>query len=250
MSVYLLTKKDQLKVCVELAAYMERTSSEVTIFTDSSDFYASIDTAPPGQLEYVMIDVRTFQMDLFSPYKYIAECKNPVPVVVYNDPYPDPESRAAYWYVKNKKYLVPYVNENKLENLIPAFSLIELYFYKYQFSKYVSVISAPEEFYTKEEIKKKVVLNEFATRHKLAKSRKELFDFFLKNEGVEVKEEDICLALWKEVSQKTKQTLYTYISEIRKACRNEHDIHIDILRISKGIYQMNVSCDLPNGCSS
>ena len=69
-----------------------------------------------------------------------------------------------------------------------------------------------------------------------------LFELFLANEGSELSEEKICNLLWKEFSDKTKQTLYTYISELRKACRAEESVKIDILRKSKGIYQMTV-CD-------
>ena len=242
MSVFLLTKKDQLKVCVELAAYMERTCSEVTIFTDAAECYASVDTAPPGDIEYVMIDVRTFQMDLFNPYTYIAKCSNPVPVVVFNDPYPEPDSRAAYWFVKNKSYLLPYVGRNKLELLIPAFALLETYLSKHEFSSYLNGICPPKIILTKSEKKRKTALEEFAVKHRLSKSRKTLFELFLANEGSELSEEKICNLLWKEFSDKTKQTLYTYISELRKACRAEESVKIDILRKSKGIYQMTV-CD-------
>lgn len=241
MSVFLLTKKDQQKVCIELAAYMERTSSEVTIFTEPAEFYACIETAPPGYIEYVMIDVRTFQMDLFNPYTYIAKCKNPVPVVVYNDPYPDPDARAAFWFVKNKYYLLPKVGEKKLELLIPAFALLESYLNKHEFSNYLTAICPPHKLLTKKEKKRKEALDLFAVNHKLPKSRKKLFDLFLKNEGLELSEEKICNLLWKEFSESSRQILYSYISELRRACRAEESVKIDIIRKSKGVYQMNVS---------
>lgn len=245
MSVFILTKKEQLNVCVELAGYMERTSSEVTIFTEPGQFYASIDTAPPGDIEYVMIDVRTFQMDLFNPYTYIARCNNPVPVVVFNDPYPDPDSRAAYWYVKNKSYLLPYVGERKLELLIPAFALLESYFHKHEFSNYLCGICPPQKLLSATEKKQKEALDRFAVNHKLPKSRKLLFEYFLMNKGKELTEEEICAALWDDCSHSSKQTLYTYISELRKACRAEESVKIDILRKGKGTYQMDVTS---SGC--
>lgn len=240
MSVYILTKKDQVKVCVELAAYMERTSSEVTIFTEPAEFYASIDTAPPGSIEYVMIDVRTFQMDLFNPYKIIAECKNPVPVVVYNDPYPEPDMRAAFWFVKNKAYLLPHMDEKKLERLIPAFALIESYFYKHEFSDYLSVICKPKKLLTEKEKVRENALKFFAENHGLSKSRRNLLDYFLSNAGMELTEEKICTALWNESNAKSRQILYSYISELRKAFRNETKVKLEILRKGKGIYQFNI----------
>lgn len=247
MSVFLLTKKDQLKVCIELATYMERTSSEVTIFTDSAEFYASIETAPPGDIEYVMIDVRTFQMDLFNPYTYIANGQNPVPVVVYNDPYPEPDTRAAYWFVKNKTYLLSHVGERKLELLIPAFALLESFFNKHEFSNYLKGICPPHKLLTKSEKMQKEALEQFSVNHKLSKSRKSLFDLLLKNEGKELTEENICLSLWNDYSNNTKQTLYTYISELRKACRQEEVVKINIIRKSKGIYEMTIN-DYSNEC--
>ena len=39
MSVYILTKKEQLKACMELASYMELTCGDVTVFTNDAEFY-------------------------------------------------------------------------------------------------------------------------------------------------------------------------------------------------------------------
>ena len=241
--IFLLTKEDQLEACKKFADYLEKTcDNEVWVFTDPKDFYVCIEVAIPGKIDYVLIDFRTTQLDLFSPYEYISESVNPVPVIMFNDPYPDPERRAAYWLNKNRDYRVPYVTEKHLKSLIPDFMIIQYYLNEHQFSRYLNGICAPQKFIPDEMLSKMKALEEFPQNHSLPKSRKKLFDLFLENKGVPMSEEDLCVAMWNEYNPVNKKNLVAYISELRRACENEDRICVDIVRTGKGMYQLNSEC--------
>lgn len=240
MSVYILTKKEQLKACMELAACMEKTCGDVTVFTNDAEFYGCLDVASPGEVEYVMIDVRTFQMDLFNPYTYIARCKNPVPVVVFNDPFPAPDERAAFWYAKNKDYFLSLLGIKRIEGLVPAFALLQEYFNNHDLQEFFSCMCPPKEFFTKAEKDCMDALEHFAENHKIIKSRKDLFDLFLHNQGKIVSTKELCMGLWNDYSMETRQRLCTYISYLRREFRKETALNIDIVRKGKELYQMTV----------
>lgn len=240
MSVYMLTKPEQLEAAKELASYMERTCSKITIFTDCPFFYASVASASPGKLEYVLIDFRTYDYDLFSPYAYIAKLRNPVPVIIYNDPYPDPDCRAAFWYVKNKTYFPTLINKSNFMALISDFNLLQIYLQDKGLSRYFGAIATPEVFVPRAEREMKEALDKFSANHNFTKKLNMVFEYFRANEGKELKDEQICLDLWNEFNDRIKKNLQSYMSKIRSACEKEQGISIELIRKSRGIYRMSI----------
>lgn len=241
MGIYLLTKPDLLKVCVQLALKIERTGSEVTLFTDPAEFYAAVKLQKKGEVDYVMIDVRTFQLDMYNPYTDMATMPHPVPVVVFNDPYPEPEYRAAYWITKNKRYLVPLISESVIESFHPEFYLIESYLNSEELNRYVSVINRPEIFLTPEERSLIINLEEFRLRHRLAPSRFKVFRHLYENLGKEISGEELVCLLFGTYSPEKRKTIFSYIYDLRKACRNETSVDIRIDREYKGRYAMKIA---------
>lgn len=240
MGVYLLTKPDLLKVCVQLALKIERTGNEVTVFTDPSEFYAALKLQKKGEVDYVMIDVRTFQLDIYNPYTDMATMPYPVPVVIFNDPYPEPDYRAAYWIAKNKRYLVPLISESAIESFHPEFFLIESYLNSDELNRYVSVINRPDIFLTPEERSRIIDLEAFRLRHRITPSRFKVFRHLYENLGKEISSEELVSLLFGSYSPEKRKVVFSYIYDLRKACRNETSVQIRIDREYKGRYAMKI----------
>ena len=56
MSVYLLTKHDQIGVFKKIAACIETPSSKVVLFTEPTELDIALNLAPPDEVELVLMD--------------------------------------------------------------------------------------------------------------------------------------------------------------------------------------------------
>ncbi len=237
MSVYFLTKPEQKNISIALAVKMERTCGEVIIFTDPLDFYTACKLMKPGAVEYIVIDAKYLQLDMFNPYEEMKKSANPVPIVVYNDPYPAPDERAAYWVAKNITYFSPdIISKYDIEDLHPAFHLIESYVNSPEINPYITCINTPKPYFSDKQRETMLDVKEFQRKNKLSPSRMKVFECLHNNIGCPISEDDICYRMWKEVNAKRKQTLYSYIYDLRKACKNEKSLRIFIEHDSKGYY--------------
>lgn len=71
MSVYLLTKHDQIGVFKKIAACIETPSSKVVLFTEPTELDIALNLAPPDEVELVLMDCRFFSDGLIqSVYVY------------------------------------------------------------------------------------------------------------------------------------------------------------------------------------
>ncbi|MCR5080823.1 MAG: helix-turn-helix domain-containing protein [Treponema sp.] len=244
MMIFILTKKDQVNICEHLASLIRESFRPVTVFTDAEEFWTAIQLAKPGEVEYVMIDCRTFMIDLFNPYEMMKKTDNPVPIVVYNDPYPDSDSRAAFWLRKNKDYFVPkFMDVSRVDQLQHAFVVLQAHLRNQKLNKFFAVARDFEPFLSKEEQLLLIDTEDFRRKNKLSPARFKLFMKFYENLNVSFSEEDLCSLFWDDFSQKRVQTLYTYIHDLRIACKREEQVTILIERQCKGCYCMRIFLD-------
>lgn len=240
MQVVILVKEDLLEVCKYLERKIKATGKDVAVFCDPHKFYSALSSAGQGQVVYAMIDVRTFQSDSFNPYNEVASMANPVPVVIFNDPYPAPDDRAYFWISQNKKYFSAKIGDEIINALYPSFCLLED-FLDGEFNKYVPAIVKHTQLLSEDEKRLSVNIEEFRANSRLAPSRLKLFEYFWRNSGKELSEEAIVMFMFGECTRKTKGRFYTYICNLRKACKNETTVKIEILRTFKEHYMMRVS---------
>ena len=244
MKVFILAKKDMLEVCKQLEHKIKSTGKDVVIFNNSNEFYTELKEAEQGEMAYTLVDVRTFQSDSFNPYSEVALMKNPVPLVVFNDPYPDPDFRAAFWISKNKTYLAARIGDEAIDSLYPSFCLLQR-FLNGEINKYIPVIACHAELLSKEDKRMRLIFEGFKANSKLPPSRLRLFDYFWNNIGEELSENEIIASVFGSCTRITRGRFYTYICNLRKALSRETAAKIEILRIFKEHYMMKVS--LPTG---
>ncbi|WP_294425523.1 hypothetical protein [uncultured Treponema sp.] len=239
--VYLLIKPDLLKVCKYLALRIETFGSDVKIFLKPHEFYVALKLVEPGALDYVLIDVRTFQSDVFNPYIEMSMMPNPAPVVVFNDPFPELDKMTAFWISKNKTYLVPRIAPERIDKLEDTFFLIEVFLKSERFNKYINVINRPETFLTEEEKLLQLDLEKFQAVHKIPPSRFKVFKYLHERLEKEVSEKELISLLFGSYIPEKRAVLFSYICELRKACRNEKSVKICINREYKGHYSMRIT---------
>ncbi len=239
--VYLLIKPDLLKVCECLAQRIEMFGSDVKIFLRPHEFYLALKVAKPGTLDYVLIDVRTFQMDVFNPYVEMSLMPSPAPVVVFNDPFPALDKMAAFWISKNKTYLAHRINPERIDELEDTFFLIEVFLRSEEFNKYINAINRPETFLTEEEKMLQLDLEKFQAVHKIPPSRFKVFKYMHERLEKEVSEKELISLLFGSYLPEKRAVLFSYICELRKACRNEKSVKIRISREYKGHYSMRIT---------
>lgn len=244
MMIFILAKEDQVNICEHLASLIRESFRPVTVFTDIEKFWTAIHIAEPNEIEYVMIDCRTFQIDLFNPYEMMKKTGNPVPIVVFNDPYPDSDSRAAFWSRKNKDYFVPeYMDVSRVDQLQHAFIVLQSHLRNPKLNKFFAVVRNAEPFLSKEERLLIIDTEDFRRKNKLSPARFNLFMKFYENLNSSFTEKELCSLFWDDFSERRIQTLYTYIHDLRIACRKEKQVTIIIERQCKGCYCMRIFLD-------
>lgn len=240
MQVVILVKENLIEVCKHLERKIKVTGKDVVVFCDPHEFYSALKSAGQGQVAYALIDVRTFQIDSFNPYKEVALMANPVPVVIFNDPYPDPDDRVSFWISQNKKYLSARIGDEPIDALYPSLCLLAD-FLDGKFNKYIPVIAKHTQLFSEEEKRLSVNIEDFEVKSKLSPSRLKLFEYFWRNSGKELSENAIVLFMFGECTRITKDRFYAYICDLRKALSRETAVKIEILRTFKEHYMMKVS---------
>ena len=244
MQVVILVKEDLLEVCKYLERKIKVTGKDVAVFCGPHEFYSALKNADKGEIEYALIDVRTFQSDSFNPYTEVASMANPVPIVIFNDPYPAPDDRAYFWISQNKKYFAAKIGDEAIDALYPSFHLLQD-FLNGEFNKYVPAIANHTQLLSEDEKRLSVNIEEFRVNSRLPPSRLKLFEYFWRNSGKELSEKAIVMFMFGECTYRAKARFYTYVCNLRKACKNEMAVKIEILRTFKEHYMMKVS--LPAG---
>ena len=240
MQVVILVKKDLLEVCKYLERKIKATGKDVVVFSNPHEFYSALKDADKGEMEYALIDVRTFQSDNFNPYNEVALMKNPVPLVIFNDPYPDPDFRAVFWISKNNTYLSDKIGNEAINRLYTSFCLLQNFF-NGENNKFIPAIAQHVELLSKEDKRMRLILENFRANSKLSPSRLRLFEYFWHNIGERLLEEEIITSVFAECTRITKARFYTYIYDLRKALPRETAAKIEILHTSKEHYMMQVS---------
>ena len=241
MSVYLLTKHDQIGVFKKIAACIETPSSKVVLFTEPTELDIALNLAPPDEVELVLMDCRFFQMDLYNPYMYMAKRARPVPLVIYNDPYPQPENRVAYWIVKNRYYLSALLKEDALDNIKNILDIIQGALMTEEIGPYVSVVCPAKKYLTAEGTYVAFDPEKFRKKHFIMPSRFKLFEYLYANIEQVVSEEDICMHLWNTYNDNVRKNLYTYIHDLRQIFLKETDLIFRIDRYKMKHYRLNVT---------
>ena len=207
------------------------------IFTLDEDFYCFL-KVNSRDVDYALVDVLCFQMDLFNPYIEFSFEDHYFPIVVFNDPYPDKDSRAAYWISKNKFYSSRARNADGVDMFRYEFLALEQILNDPKINCHVPAISFCAEC---NDMDRDCADLEVARKSMgIPPSRFSVLKYLFERKGRKVCEEDICIDLWGESSQKRRQVLYTYVYHLRKAFELHPEFGFSIDHVDKGYYQLDV----------
>lgn len=205
--------------CRRIVSVLEGQNHKCTVFTDEVKFLFSL--AEQGvNWDVLVLDFQSIPHYSFNIFNHLNRSGFIIPVVFYNDPLSPVTDKASYWLR---------INEN-------------MYFSKY-FDKYFSVFNLIEKalscFASCEKASDSQPLNLELMRQKSGFTPKmfRLFKFFYKKRGrqLSVKELSDFLFEKKEISC---ESIYTYISRLRKILLKEKLVKIDIVRTAFASYQM------------
>lgn len=209
------------------------------IFTVDEDFYCYV-KSNCRDVDYALVDVLCFQMDLFNPYIEFSFQDHYFPIVVFNDPFPDKDTRAAYWISKNKFYSSRACKDGGVDLFRYEFLALEQILNDPVINCHVPAISFCSDCNDNGLEDNQVDLEDTRKKMGIPPSRFCVMKYLFERKGRKIPGHDICIDLWNESSQKRRQVLYTYVYHLRKTFESHPEFGFSIEHVGKGCYQLNV----------
>ncbi len=224
-------------VCRLMAKKLGRDEFECTVADDVMGFYNSV---MDGNLDtdIVVCDFRIFQLSIFNVYEFLSKSTTIIPLIFYNDPFPDGNGRIMYWIAQNEQLY----NAPCLESFIPLFEKINAVIEDPSVHPYISLLQPPLPLPGDEDeagtAGRKIDVRLFRKRNRLQPGLYKLFQIFYENQMKELSLAELSLHMWGTRSK--QNTVYSYISRLKKCIQSDCLVKIDILRTSTGYYEMTV----------
>ncbi|MCR5218243.1 hypothetical protein [Treponema sp.] len=238
MTSVLLTKKSQLPVWNYLAEILKKDDLSIKMMTDPDEFYSYVEAHQYNEIDFTLVDMSAIQLDSFNPYSLFLDEGILVPVVVYNDPFPQRDQMAFYWALKNEEYFNPIFTAEKLLPYSKIWRRLQDLLNSPEINPYISCICREKEFSPS--------ANSFDPQNlfKTEKSGclKEKLFFYLYdrlNKAVTVME--LCNYLWGSDDSKNRRHLFTCIHDLRNFLQEKNADFVKIVRDSKENYLMSLN---------
>ena len=215
----------------------------VATFTNAKRFCEAAYDEGPSRIDLLMADYLAFLNDELNPFERMKEMEQVIPFIYYNTPFAKAGRRPEYWYDKIVRNIKSYVPDSKVSGLIKLFGEIDAVISAPDIQPYVRLLNEPPELADEEEDsgadrEKELFLEGFRRRHGIQNSRFRVLSYLYEHMGEEVSEERICMDLWNEFSDRKTGILYSYISELRRACGSESGRRFLIERSGKRSYRL------------
>ncbi|MCR5723961.1 MAG: helix-turn-helix domain-containing protein [Treponema sp.] len=208
---------------------------ECTIDDDVIGFCKLI-TSDDITMDLVVCDFRLIQLSIIDIYELLGRRSTVLPLIFYNDPYPDSSTRSMYWLSQNEKIY----DRGNLEYLYPLFEKINAIIEDPGIHPYISLLQPPLPLpgETCEGGGRQLDVRLFRKRNRLQPGLFKLFEVFYENQMHPLSLEELSVHLW-GTATRTK-TVYSYISRLRQCIAGDSFVKIDILRCAPGYYEMTV----------
>lgn len=217
MVVYFLTKQPEL--CSLIADQLKKSFHICSIFTDSAELYGAVTQNGSGKIDLIALDYSLFEHDIFNPFEILLhDEKSIIPVIYYNDPYPESSEMAAYWKAKNRSCYGEKLPEEKLHQIYPLFKQLQNIVNSERINPYISVICKPRTFILKNSFisRQKFSPEQYRLQKNMPQSRYDLFMLFYRNKDIPLTSSWLCEQMWNENSLARQNALYSYIHDLRK----------------------------------
>lgn len=235
MKICFLTREPA--VCRMFAARLASNDIESTICDDVMGFYNDFSRDKINS-DLIVCDFRLFQMSMYNFYEFLSSRPTVLPLIFYNDPHPDKDSRVMYWIAQNERLY----KRHDLEGLSGIFEKLNEIIEDPAIKPYISLLQPPLPVpgteYDSATAGRKVDLRLFRKRNNLAPGLFKLFKIFYENQMQELSLKELSKQMWGSANK--QMTVYSYISRLRKCIEADPLVKIDIMRTAPGCYEMTV----------
>jgi len=233
MDIVFFTK--EADICQKMADILSKDNHSCTVMTDDTQFLFLL-TDVQFKCDLLVCDFRSIPHQSFSIYGYLKDMACIKPVIFYNDPIPEDGRRTEYWLRTNESLF-----RKKFTGLIPLFKRIEDIVESPGINPYISLLQAPRSLTKPADGESRHIdISRFRKRNGLSPVMYKLFECFYKNVNREVSVKELSKAIW-PVSKRNHcniNSIYTYISRLRKTIEKDKLVKIDIIRTDLASYEM------------
>jgi hypothetical protein len=228
-------------VCKKIAERLPAADFESKITDNTLQFYTEV-MRKKSSYDLIICDYCQFPHDVFNIYEFLNEKNNIMPVIFYNDPFPDKNNRVAYWISQNEEQF----HNCHFDNLRSTFELLAGIIEDPAVHPYISLIQPPRPVSSEASPALlnavKFDLSEFRRRNQLSPALFCLFEYLYKKRDRDVSVHVLGKILGKHsaVRKNSKAAVYTYISRLKKILENDHSSRIGIVRTGTGLYQLRM----------
>ena len=240
MIVYFLTK--QPDVCQYLTEQLKINGNLAFTFTEFEELYTAITISGKQKVDLLAVDYRIVQHDIFDLHQMLIDQNFVIPLIYYNDPYPEPSERVSYWQTQNRTRFSTNLSETTIVAVRPLLTMIAALIDSPQLNPYISLVNKPLSLQEEraKDVSHSFDLTAFRLNNHIQASRYKLFCYLYQHRDTPLTAKDICLFMWNDYSPKKLRTLYTYIHELRILCTKEKSCTIKIELVSKETYRLLV----------
>ena len=198
-------------------------------------------------MDYKILGSPPFTPFEFNPFNYLIRSGFYIPLIFYNDPFPECGKRALYWKIQNLHFYYGYISSEKMNGLIPFLHSFSDFIERNGSFEILPSLGKNSDDGKNEALESNALKNgnefdpiEFKTRHKIISSRFSLFMVLWKHreQGISIRE--ICRELWGRCEDRDRQNLRTYIYYLRKIFKKEKNHFLEIVRIQKEKYLLHI----------
>lgn len=235
MKICFLTREPA--VCRMMAAQLAKEGVESTVCDDTMGFYEDV-VQDNVTCDLFVCDFRLFQLSMYNFYEFMGSRPTVIPIVFYNDPHPDKDSRIMYWIAQNEQIY----DRSNLDSLDSIFAKINDVIEDPAIKPYISLLQPPLPVAGMEDAGgsagRQIDLRLFRKRNKLQPGLFKLFKIFYENQQQDLSLKELSRRMWGKANRSS--TVYSYISRLRKCIEQDHLVRIDITRTAPGLYEMTV----------
>ena len=229
MVIYFFLRDRDDALASSLAAFLRSKDHEVSCFFVLEDLYTAIMERGGDDVGFVAVDIRSFEYDKTNPYQMCRRFSCILPVIVYNDPYPDPDCMVSHWTRKLDEYMGPQITQGRKETLVPVWEDIQAFLLKSGFCRAPRTVARMDC----------AQMIEYVRGMKLLPlSRFRLFEYMCGRLGEDVDADELCMELWGEWSESRRRMLYAYVHDVRAVLRKESSLGLDLRREGRGVYRL------------
>jgi len=237
MTIYFYTR--QKNVCRKLAYILEEDENVCCIYTKESEFYTAVANMKKYP-ELLLLDYLVYNHDAFNIYRFMSDIGCKIPLLFYNDPYPQPEALVQHWIMMlNLYYSDTGIDTEQysqtLQHLSDAVNSKEL-------RQHISLMQAPEPCPDSEtgcinsssadpQTQKE---KDITIRGHIPNSLYSIFRILYAHRERAVSITDIQFLLHEKNIEVTANTIYSNISRLRTFLRTSGNSGIDICRTRTG----------------